>query len=109
MRNLGNRKINPHVKARYYSEIAPNIAFSEFNFYEIIIFFLTLKIAVNAKLLWGELYPRQEKQTRNPAETIENRYKIEILMSLRRKLKGLAAASLRLKTLDDNPYFSTIL
>ena len=31
------------------------------------------------------------------------RYEIEILMSRTQKLKGLAAASLRLKTLNDNP------
>ena len=35
MKNCGNRKFNPHVKARYYSEMAPNIAFPEFNFYEL--------------------------------------------------------------------------
>ena len=50
----------------------------------------------------GELYPRHEKRTKNPAETTGNRYIIEILMSRTRKLKGLAAALLRLKTLDDN-------
>ena len=33
-----------------------------------------------------------------------NRYKIEILMSRMQKLKRLIAASLRLKTLNDNPY-----
>ena len=52
--------------------------------------------------LVGELYPRHEKQTNNPAETTGNRYKIEILMG--RKLKGLVAASLGVKTFDDNPY-----
>lgn len=31
-------------------------------------------------VLSGELYPRHEKQTNNPAETTGNRYKIEILM-----------------------------
>ena len=53
----------------------------------------------------GELYPRHEKQTKNPAETTGNRYEIEIeiLMSRTQKLKGLSAASLRLKTLSDNP------
>ena len=51
----------------------------------------------------GELYPSHEKQTRNLAETTGNRYKIEILMSQMQKLKGLSAASLRLKTLNDNP------
>ena len=28
----------------------------------------------------GELYPRHEKRTKNPAETTGNRYEIEILM-----------------------------
>ena len=51
----------------------------------------------------GELYPRHEKQTNNPAETTGNRYKIEILMSRTQKLKGLVAASLILKTFHDNP------
>ena len=49
-----------------------------------------------------ELYPRHEKQTRIPAETTGNRYKIEILMSRTQKLKGLADASLKLKTFDEN-------
>ena len=35
MRNWGNRKINLHEKVRNFSEIAPNIAFPEFNFYEL--------------------------------------------------------------------------
>ena len=52
----------------------------------------------------GKLYPRHEKQTKNPAERTGNRYKIEFLMSWTQKLKGLVAASLILKTLDDNPY-----
>ena len=64
---------------------------------------LTRKLAVNAGSLVGELYPRHEKQTRSPAETTGNRNKIEILMSRTQKLKGLAAASLRLKRLNDNP------
>ena len=51
----------------------------------------------------GELYPRHEKQTKNPAETTGNRYKIEILMSRTQKLKGLSAALFRVKTLNDNP------
>ena len=51
------------------------------------------------------MYPRHEKRTKNPAEMTENGYKIEILMSWTQKLKGLATASLRLKTLNDNPYF----
>ena len=50
----------------------------------------------------GKLYPRHEKQTRNPAETTGNRYKIEILMGRMQKLKGLSAASLILKTLNGN-------
>ena len=93
--------------------------------------------------LAGEMYPCHEKQTKNPAETTGNRYKIVILMgetvrkvkhsSVRienplsalyrgteyfglartfrtawgadaEKLKGLVAASLRLKTFNDNPY-----
>ena len=57
----------------------------------------------------GKLYPRHEKQTKNPAETTGNRYEIEILMSRMQKLKGLAAASLRLKTFNDNPYRITVL
>jgi len=56
----------------------------------------------------GKLYPRHEKQTKNPAETTGNRYKIEILMSRTQKLKGLSAASLRLKTLNDNPYIQLV-
>ena len=51
-----------------------------------------------------ELYPRHEKQTKNPAERTGSRYIIEILMSRTQKLKGLVAASLRLKTFNDNPY-----
>ena len=51
----------------------------------------------------GKLYPRHEKQTKNPAETTGNRYKIEILMSRTQKLKGLSAASLRVKSLNDSP------
>ena len=54
--------------------------------------------------LVGELYPRHEKQKNNPAERTGSRYIIEILMSRTQKLKGLVAASLRLKTFDDNPY-----
>ena len=40
---------------------------------------------------------------RFPAEMTGNRYEIEILMSRMQKLKGLVTASLRLKTLNDNP------
>lgn len=50
----------------------------------------------------GRLYPRHEKRTNNRAETAGNRYKIVILMGRIRKLKGLVAASLGLKTLNDN-------
>ena len=52
----------------------------------------------------GKLYPRHEKQTRNPVEMTGIQYENEILMSRTQKLKGLVAGSLRLKTLDDNPY-----
>ena len=50
-----------------------------------------------------ELYPCHKKQTKNPVKATGNRYKIEILMSRSQKFKGLSAASLRLKTLNDNP------
>ena len=50
----------------------------------------------------GELYPRHERRTKNPAETTGNRYRTEILMSRTQKLKGLVAASLTLKTFDEN-------
>ena len=52
----------------------------------------------------GKLYPRHEKQTKNPAERTGSRYKIEILMGRTRKLKGLVAASLGLRILNDNHY-----
>ena len=45
---------------------------------------------------------------KKPAETTGNRYKIEILMKRTQKLKGLSAASLRLKTLNDNPYINNL-
>lgn len=54
----------------------------------------------------GELYPCHKKTDKKSGETTGNRYKIEFLMSRTQKLKGLSAASLRLKTLNDNPYFS---
>ena len=50
-----------------------------------------------------ELYPRHEKQTKNPAETTGNRYKNEILMRRTQKLKGLVAAPLGVKAFNDNP------
>ena len=53
--------------------------------------------------LVGKLYPRHEKQTKNPAETTGNRYRTEILRRRKQKLKRLSAASLILKTLNDNP------
>ena len=52
----------------------------------------------------GELYTHHEKLTSSPAETTGNRYEIEILMSRTQKLKGLSAASLILKTINDNSY-----
>lgn len=39
---------------------------------------------------------------RFPVEMTGNRYKIEFLMSRTQKLKGLSAASLRVKTLSDD-------
>ena len=63
-----------------------------------------VEICVQCGVVVWELYRRHEKQTKNPAETTGNRYKIEILMSRTWKLKGLAAASLMLETLNDNPY-----
>ena len=57
----------------------------------------------------GELYPRDEKQTKNPAETTGNRYKIEILMSRTQKLKGLVAASLRVKNIKRQSLIITTL
>ena len=65
---------------------------------------LTRMLAVKAELLWGNCILVMKKQTKNPTETTRNRYKIEISMSRTQKLKGLSAASLRLKTLNDNPY-----
>ena len=54
----------------------------------------------------GELYPRHEKRTKNPAETTGNRYRIEILMSRTQKLKGLSAASLRVKNIKRQSLFT---
>ena len=42
---------------------------------------------------------------RFPVEMTGKRYKIEILMSRKQKLTEVVADSLRLKTLDYNPYF----
>lgn len=38
-----------------------------------------------------------------PGRSGQNRYKIEVLMSRMLKLKGLVAASLRVRTFDDYP------
>lgn len=54
--------------------------------------------------LAGELYPRHEKQTKNPAERTGSRYKIVILMGWTQKLRGLVAALLGVETFDGNPY-----
>ena len=35
MKNWGDHKNNLHVKSTKFSEIAPNIAFPEFNFYDL--------------------------------------------------------------------------
>ena len=51
----------------------------------------------------GELYLRHKNRTKNPAETAGNRYEIENFDESDAELKGLVAASLILKTLDDNP------
>ena len=64
---------------------------------------LTLRLAVNAELMWGNCILAMKNGQKNPAETTGNTYEIEILMSRTRKLNGLSAASLRLKTLNDNP------
>lgn len=50
MRNWGIAKLICMSKVRNFSEIAPNIAFPEFIFYDLI--FLKLKHAINVKLLW---------------------------------------------------------
>ena len=65
---------------------------------------LTLKLAVNSELLWGNFILAMKNGQKNPAERTGSGYIIEILMSRTQKLKGLVAASLRLKTLNDNPY-----
>ena len=44
-----------------------------------------------------------KNRQKNPAETTGNRYEIEILMSRTQKLRGLVAASLGLKTINDKP------
>ena len=68
---------------------------------------LIVEIAMNQELtpstigLYGG-WVCHEKRTKNPAEMTGNRYKIEIMMGRTQKLKGLSAASLRLKTLNDN-------
>ena len=54
-------------------------------------------------MLGGERYSRHEKQTKYPTERPEIYNEIVILMSRTQKLKGLVAASLGVKTFDDNP------
>ena len=58
--------------------------------------------------MWGNCILAMKNGQKNPAETTGNRYKIEIFISRTQKLKGLSAASLRLKTLNDNPYLIII-
>ena len=53
--------------------------------------------------MWGNCILAMKNGQKNQAETTGNRYEIEILMSRTQKLKGLYAASLRLKPLYDNP------
>ena len=60
----------------------------------------------NNLTMWSscvKFHPCHEKQTKNLVETTGNRYIIENVMSWTQKYKGLFAASLRLKTLNDNP------
>lgn len=45
----------------------------------------------------------KKSSPKKSGQTIGNRYSIGILMNRSQKLKGLAAASLILKTLNDNP------
>ena len=59
---------------------------------------------VKADLLRGSCILAMKNRQKNPDERTGSRYIIEILMSRTQKLKGLAAASLGLKTLKDNPY-----
>lgn len=55
-------------------------------------------------LLRGSCILVMKNRQKNPDERTGGRYIIEILMSRTQKLKGLVAASLRLKTLNYNPY-----
>ena len=57
---------------------------------------------VKADLWRGNCILVMKNRQKNPAERTGSRFKIEILMSRTQKLKGLAAASLGLKTFDDN-------
>lgn len=59
---------------------------------------------VKADLLRGSCILAMKNRQKNPDERTGSRYIIEILMSRTQKLKGLVAASLRLKTFNDNPY-----
>ena len=54
--------------------------------------------------LAGNCILAMKNRQKNLDERTGSRYIIEILMGRTRKLKGLAAASLGLKTFDDNPY-----
>ena len=76
-------------KQRNFSEIAPNIAFPEFNFYEL--YYSTfekselgrIKKLLHLREMAETLLSGQEKQE---AEATGNSCKIEILMSLMQKL-----------------------
>ena len=58
---------------------------------------------VKADLLRGSCILVMKNRQKNPDERTGSRYIIEILMSRTQKMKGLVAASLRLKTFNDNP------
>lgn len=59
--------------------------------------------------MFGNCIPAMKNRQKNPAETTGNKYKTEILMSRTRKLKGLAAASFRLKTLNDKSLIKRLI
>ena len=62
-----------------------------------------MKLAVNAKLLWGNCILAMKNRQKKPAETTGNRYKNEILMSRTQKLKGLVAAFAQIENINDSP------
>lgn len=64
---------------------------------------------VKADLLRGSCILVMKNRQKNPAERTGSRYKIEILMSRKQKLKGLVADSLGVKMLNDNPYLGKLL